>query len=263
MDLGLRGRVAIVAAASKGLGKAVAEGLAREGAEVAICARTPSDLETTARHIQEVSGQQVFWQSVDVGDTSAVAEFVNKVDGRFGRVDICVTNTGGPPSKLFAATTDEDWRTWTEQLLMSVVYFAKAVLPRMQKQNWGRFLTITSYSVKQPVEGLLLSNSLRAGVTGIVRTLANEYAAGGITVNNVCPGYTHTDRLDELAGMMGARTGASAEEVFAGWKKLIPAGRLGTPEEFASVVAFLASERASYINGVSLAVDGGTTRSLL
>jgi len=263
MDLGLRGRVAIVAAASKGLGRAVAEELAREGAEVAICARTASDLEKACRHAREVSGRDAYWQALDVGDPAAVSDFVRKVDDRFGRVDICVTNTGGPPSKLFAATTEEDWRVWTDQLLMSVVYFAKAVLPRMQKRNWGRFLTITSYSVKQPVEGLLLSNSLRAGVTGIVRTLANEYAASGITVNNVCPGYTRTDRLDELAAMMGARSGASAEEVFAGWKKLIPAGRLGTPEEFASVVTFLASERASYINGVSLTVDGGATRNLL
>jgi 3-oxoacyl-[acyl-carrier protein] reductase len=164
---------------------------------------------------------------------------------------------------LFATTTSEDWRSWTEQLLMSVVYFAQAVLPRMQNRQWGRFLTITSYSVKQPVEGLLLSNSLRAGVVGLMRTLANEYAADGITVNNVCPGYTRTDRLDDLAGMMAARTGTNAEEVFAGWRKLIPAARLGRPEEFASVVAFLVSERASYVNGVSLAVDGGTTRSLL
>ena len=263
MDLGLRGRVAIVAAASKGLGRAVAAELAREGVEIAICARTPKDLERTALRIREESGREVFWKAVDVGDSAAVVDFVRRVDDHFGRIDICVTNTGGPPSKLFAVTTQEDWRTWTDQLLMSVVYFAQAVLPRMQKRNWGRFLTITSYSVKQPVEGLLLSNSLRAGVTGIVRTLANKYAASGITVNNVCPGYTRTDRLDELAAMMGARTGATAEEVFAGWKKQIPAGRLGTPQEFASVVAFLASEPAGYVNGVSLAVDGGATRSLL
>lgn len=263
MDLGLRGRVAIVAAASKGLGRAVAEELAREGAEIVICSRTAADLEKAATRIQSLGGREVFWQPVDVADAGAVARFVEAVEERFGRVDICVTNTGGPPSKLFAATTNEDWRAWTEQLLMSVVYFAQAVLPRMQKNRWGRFLTITSYSVKQPVEGLLLSNSLRAGVVGLMRTLANEYGAHGITVNNVCPGYTRTDRLDDLAGMMAARTGTSAEEVLAGWKKLIPAERLGTPEEFASVVAFLVSEPASYVNGVSLAVDGGTTRSLL
>ncbi|HTP69744.1 MAG TPA: SDR family oxidoreductase [Dongiaceae bacterium] len=263
MDLGLHGRVAIIAAASKGLGRAVAEELAREGAEVAICARNEADLQKAAARIHEISGHETYSRAVDVGDAAAVGEFVHRVNERFGRVDICVTNTGGPPSKLFSATTNEDWRTWIDQLLMSVVYFAQAVLPGMQKRNWGRFITITSYSVKQPVEGLLLSNSLRAGVTGIVRTLANEYGTNGITVNNVCPGYTRTDRLDELAAMMGARTGATADEVFAGWKKLIPAGRLGRPEEFASVVAFLASERASYVNGVSLTVDGGTTRSLL
>ncbi|HEY4979270.1 MAG TPA: SDR family oxidoreductase [Candidatus Acidoferrum sp.] len=262
MDLGLRGRVAIVAAASKGLGLAVAEELAREGAEVAICARTAMDLKSAAGRIEALGGREVFWQALDVSDAAGVARFVAAVEERFGRVDVCITNTGGPPSKLFMATTQEDWRTWTDQLLMSVVYFGREVLPRMQKRNWGRFITITSYSVKQPVEGLLLSNSLRAGVTGIMKTLANEFGQFGITVNNVCPGYTRTERLDDLAGMMAERSGAKPEEIFAGWKKLIPAGRLGTPGEFAAVVAFLASERASYVNGVSLTVDGGTTRSL-
>jgi 3-oxoacyl-[acyl-carrier protein] reductase len=262
MDLGLLGRVAIVAAASKGLGRAVAEELAREGAEIAICSRTAVDLEKAAQQIQGAGGREVFWQPVDVGQADQVARFVAAVETRFGSVDICVTNAGGPPSKLFSATSNEDWRVWTDQLLMSTVYFAQETLPRMQKNRWGRFLTITSYSVKQPVDGLLLSNSLRAGVTGLVRTLANEYAAHGITVNNVCPGYTRTDRLDDLAGMMAGRTGATRDEIFAGWEKLIPAGRLGRPDEFAAVVAFLASERASYVNGVSLTIDGGTTRSL-
>jgi len=262
MDLGLRGRVAIVAAASKGLGRAVAEELAREGAEIAICARTAGDLETAAKRIGLAGGREVFWEALDVSDAAAISGFVAGVEKRFGRVDICVTNTGGPPSKLFMATSEEDWRTWTDQLLMSTVHFARAVLPRMQERNWGRFLTITSYSVKQPVEGLLLSNSLRAAVTGVVRTLANEFGQFGITVNNICPGYTRTDRLDDLAGMMAERSGATIEDIFAGWKKLIPVGRLGKPEEFAAAVAFLASERASYINGVSLTVDGGTTRSL-
>ncbi len=263
MDLGLSGRVAIVAAASSGLGFAVARELAREGADVAICARTASHLQSAAAAIQTAGGREVFFRSVDVTDAKAVAEFVAAVETRFGRVDICVTNSGGPPSKLFADTGNDDWHAAIEQLLMSAVFFAQETLPRMKKNKWGRLITITSYAVKQPVDGLLLSNSIRSAVTGLARTLANEYAAHGITVNNVCPGYTKTDRLGELADAISARTGAKPEEVFAGWERQIPAGRLGKPEEFAAVVAFLASERASYVNGTSIAIDGGIVRSLL
>ncbi len=263
MDLGLTGRVAIVAAASKGLGRAVAEELAREGAHVAICARTASTLEETAAQIQEATGREVFYRTLDVIDSKAVTNFVDAVETRFGRLDICVTNSGGPPSNLFKNTPQEVWRAALDQLLMSTIYFAKETLPRMQKNKWGRLITITSSAVKQPVDGLLLSNSIRAAVTGLARTLANEYAADGITVNNVCPGYTRTARLDGLASTISARTGSKPEEVFAGWEREIPAGRLGMPQEFAAVVAFLASERASYVNGTSIAVDGGLVRSLL
>ena len=263
MDLGLSGRVAIIAAASKGLGRAVAEELAREGAHVAICARTPSVLAETAAQIQESAGREVFHQALDVTDSAAVASFVAAVEARFGHLDICVTNSGGPPSNSFKNTKPEDWRSAVEQLLMSTVFFAKEALPRMQKNKWGRLITITSSAVKQPVDGLLLSNSVRAAITGLARTLANEYAADGITVNNVCPGYTRTARLDGLASTISARTGVKPEEVFAGWEREIPMGRLGTPQEFAAVVAFLASERASYVTGASIAVDGGLVRSLL
>jgi 3-oxoacyl-[acyl-carrier protein] reductase len=148
-------------------------------------------------------------------------------------------------------------------LLLSTVHFARETLPRMQKNRWGRFITITSYAVKQPVDGLLLSNSVRSAVTGLAKTLAGEYAAHGITVNNVCPGYTATERLSELSDAVAARNKLTPEEVVAGWKRQIPAGRLGTPEEFAAVVTFLASERASYVNGTSIAIDGGIVRSLL
>ncbi|HEY2351854.1 MAG TPA: SDR family oxidoreductase [Candidatus Acidoferrum sp.] len=263
MDLGLKGRVAIVAAASSGLGFAAAQELSREGAEVAICARTASDLKTAAAKIQGVTGREVFYQAVDVTDAKAVASFVAAVETRFGRLDICITNSGGPPSKLFEDTGNEDWRAAIDQLLMSCVSFARETLPRMKKNKWGRLITITSYAVKQPVDGLLLSNSIRSAVTGLARTLANEYGPHGITVNNVCPGYTRTERLGDLAKAISARTGAHPAEVFAGWEKQIPAGRIGTPEEFAAVVAFLASERASYVNGASIAVDGGIVRSLL
>jgi len=263
MDLGLNGRVAIVAAASKGLGRAVAEELAREGTHVAICARTPDTVAETAAHIQKATSRDVFHQALDVTDSVAVASFVAAVEARFGRLDICITNSGGPPSNCFKNTKPEDWRSAVEQLLMSTVFFARETLPRMQKNKWGRLITITSSAVTQPVDGLLLSNSVRAAVTGLARTLANEYAADGITVNNVCPGYTRTARLDGLASTISARTGSKPEEVFASWEREIPARRLGTPQEFAAVVAFLASERASYVTGASIAVDGGLVRSLL
>jgi 3-oxoacyl-[acyl-carrier protein] reductase len=263
MDLGLTGRVAIVAAASKGLGRAVAEELAREGAHVAICARTKETLAATAAQIEKSTGRKVFHHALDVTDSTAVAGFVSAVEERFGRIDICVTNSGGPPSKSFRDTHPDEWRAAVDQLLMSTIFFAKETLPRMQKNKWGRLITITSSAVKQPVDGLLLSNSVRAAVTGLARTLANDYAAYGITVNNVCPGFTRTARLDALAATISARTGCKPEEVFAGWEREIPAGRLGTPQEFAAVVAFLASERASYITGTSIAVDGGLVRSLL
>jgi len=263
MDLGLTGRVAIVAAASKGLGRAVAEELAREGAQVAMCARTAGTLEETAAYIQKTTGREVLHRALDVADSQAVAAFVQAAEARFGRVDICVTNSGGPPSNLFKNTPPEAWRAALDQLLMSTIYFARETLPRMQKNRWGRLITITSSAVKQPVDGLLLSNSIRAAVTGLARTLANEYAADGITVNNVCPGYTRTARTDALAATISARTGSEPEDVIADWEREIPAGRLGTPREFAAVVAFLASERASYVNGTSILVDGGLVRSLL
>jgi 3-oxoacyl-[acyl-carrier protein] reductase len=263
MDLGLQGRVAIVAAASKGLGRAVAEELAREGAQVAICSRETKSIEQTAAAIQASTKRRVFWRTVDVKQEEAIAAFVSDVEKEFGRIDVCVTNSGGPPSHSFAETKTEEWRTAVDELLMSTVFFARETLPRMKKNSWGRFITITSSAVKQPVDGLLLSNSVRAAVTGLARTLANEYAPYGITVNNVCPGYTRTARLDDLAKSISTRSNVKQEEVFADWAREIPAGRIGTPEEFASVVAFLASQRASYVNGTSIAVDGGLVRSLL
>jgi 3-oxoacyl-[acyl-carrier protein] reductase len=263
MDLGLKGRVAIVAAASKGLGKAVALELAAEGAELAICARNELALRQVAEQIVGQTGRQVLCRALDVTDGAAISAFVEQVESRFGRVDICITNSGGPPSKPFKDVAPSEWQSAVELLLLSTVHFAREVLPRMQKHNWGRLVTVTSSAVKQPVDGLLLSNSVRAAVTGLAKTLATEYAPYGITVNNVCPGYTRTDRLDSLAQSVSARTGKTPEDVFASWEKQIPAGRVGTPEEFAAVVAFLVSERASYVNGVSVAVDGGMVRSLL
>ncbi|HEX2712238.1 MAG TPA: SDR family oxidoreductase [Candidatus Acidoferrales bacterium] len=263
MDLGLKGRVAIVAAASKGLGRAVAAELAQEGAQVAICARSAAHLEQAASHIRGATGREVFWQALDVTDPPRVHEFVDAVAHRYGRLDICVTNAGGPPAKTFLEISLEEWNAAVALNLLSTVYFAREALPLMRKNRWGRLVTITSVSVKQPIDGLLLSNSIRAAVAGLARTLANEFGPHGITVNNVCPGYTLTERLEELGDTLAQRAGVPREKILEGWSSQVPLGRLGKPEEFAALVTFLLSERASYINGASIAVDGGYVRSLL
>jgi 3-oxoacyl-[acyl-carrier protein] reductase len=192
-----------------------------------------------------------------------VRDFVAAVENKFGRIDICVTNTGGPPSKKFLEITLEEWRSAVNLVLLSSVYFAREVLPRMQRRGWGRLLTITSISVKQPIDGLMLSNSLRAGVAGMAKTLANEFGADGITVNNVCPGYTLTDRLTELFEKRAQDTGVAYDQILKQSTANVPIGRFARPEELAALVAFLASERASSINGTTIAVDGGSTKGLL
>jgi 3-oxoacyl-[acyl-carrier protein] reductase len=243
MNLGLKDRVAIVAASSKGLGKAVALGLAAEGAKLAICARGDEELRRTAAEIPT----EVLAQPVDVTVEAQVREFVEAVMRKFGRVDICVTNAGGPPAKKFADTTVEDWRSAVDLNFMSTLYFAQAVLPHMRDRRWGRLIAISSVAVLQPVDGLVLSNAARSAVRGLVKSLSNEYAAHNVLVNNVCPGYTATERLKKLEVHPEAQ---------------IPLGRVGSPEEFANLVVFLASERASYITGVSIPVDGGWTKAL-
>ena len=262
MDLGLQDRVAIVAAASKGLGRAVAEQLASEGAEIAICARTAADLEAAAVRIRAAGGREVFWEALDVSDAPSISGFVDSVEKRFGRVDICVTNTGGPPSKLIHG-----------HLRGRLAHLDRPVADEYSPFRKGSSATHAEAKLG-PISGnyFLFREATRRRTAALelfargrdrsLRTLANEFGQYGITVNNLCPGYTRTDRLDDLAQMMGERSGATTEDIFGGWKKLIPAGRLGRPEEFAAAAAFLASERASYINGVSLTVDGGTTRSL-
>ncbi len=263
MDLGLAGRVAIVAAASRGLGRATAEELAREGAQVAICARTAKELAATAAAIEKQTGRTVFWQALNVAESPAVERFIEDVDRQFGRIDICVTNAGGPPAKQFLEISLDEWRAAADQMLLSAIYFARGVLPRMQRQRWGRLITITSITVKRPLENLMLSNSIRAAVAGLAKTLANEFGPFGITVNNVCPGHTLTQRVEELAAIQGRARGLSREQMIEKWAAEVPLRRLGRPEEFAAVVAFLASERASYINGASIAIDGGRVEGLL
>lgn len=262
MDLGLKDRVAIVAASSQGLGKAVALGLAREGAKLALCARNPAVLESAAEEIRRETGGEVLAHAVDVTSQEQVRQFVKDTAAHFGRVDICVANAGGPPSKSFAETTIEDWEKAAQLNLMSTVFFAKETLPLMQERRWGRFIAITSMTVKQPVEGLILSNSVRSGVSGLIKTLSNEYGRYNILVNNVCPGYTATARLLSLTGLLAQKEGVDAKEIEDRWARQAPLGRIGQPEEFANMVVFLASERASYITGVSIAVDGGIVKGI-
>ena len=262
MDLGLKDRVAIVAASSQGLGKAVAFGLAREGARLALCARTAETLDRTAGEIREQTGADILAEPVDVADYDRVRRFVAHTQDRFGRVDICVANAGGPPSKPFAETTVEDWQAAANLNLMSTLYFAREVLPGMRDRRWGRFIGITSITVKQPTEGLILSNSVRSAVAGLLKSLANEYGPYNVLINNVCPGYTATARLESLTSKLASAEGVSVEKIKERWAAQVPLRRLGQPEEFSNLVVFLASERASYITGVSIPVDGGLVKGL-
>ncbi len=263
MDLGLRGKVALVSASSKGLGRAIAEELAAEGANLVVCARGEESLRNTAESIRKTSGVTVVDVVADVSEQSGIDRVVKTALDKFDKVDILVTNSGGPPSGPFESFTPEMWDSATRLLLTSAVGLARALLPGMKVRRWGRILNVTSIAVKQPIDGLVLSNSLRAAVTGFARTLANEVARFNVTVNNIMPGYTRTDRVEHLARAAGEKSGASTEETFAKWEREIPMGRLGEPREFAALAAFLASERASYITGTSIAVDGGWIRSIL
>jgi 3-oxoacyl-[acyl-carrier protein] reductase len=263
MDLGLKNKVALVAAASRGLGRAVAEELAAEGASLVLCARNAQMLTETSDAISGSSGAQVLAVPADVAVVRDVTRVVASGIERFGRIDILVTNAGGPPAGDFEHVTREQWELATRLTLYSAIELARHVLPGMKERRWGRILNITSIAVKQPVENLILSNSLRAGVTGFARTLANEVAPLGITVNNILPGYTRTERVEELAAMMAAKEGISPAEFKARWEQEIPMKRLGEPREFGALAAFLVSERASYITGTSIQVDGGWIRSLL
>lgn len=263
MDLGLSGKVALVAAASKGLGRAVAHELAAEGARLAICSRDRAAIEATAREIADATGAEVLARAADVTRPAEIAAFVDAALARFARVDVLVTNSGGPAPGRFDTLAPAAWQAAAELLLFAPIEFARRVLPGMRERRFGRILNITSIAVKQPVDGLMLSNSLRAAVTGWARTLANEVAADGVTVNNLMPGFTATERMVELAEATARREGISAAEASARWEREIPMRRLAEPREFAALAAFLASERASYITGTSIPVDGGWIRTLL
>ena len=263
MDLGLTGKVALVAASSRGLGRAVAEELAREGTHLVLCARGGEALRATADDIRQRTGVRVEAVEADIGEQPDRDRVLERAMAAFGRVDVLVSNSGGPPAGPFEAHDADAWAVAVRQTLVSVVELTRGVLEGMKARRWGRIVNVTSIAVKQPVDNLMLSNSVRAAVTGFARTLANEVAPFGITVNNVMPGYTRTQRVVDLAARNAALRDTTPEAAARRWEGEIPMGRLGEPSEFAAMVAFLASERASYTTGASIPVDGGWIRTLL
>ena len=262
METGLRDRVAIVAASSQGIGRAAAQAFAAEGCRLAMCARKQPALQQAAEKIQQQYNVPVLAEAFDVTDAGAVRDFVKSVVARFGSVDICVTNAGGPPAKGFLATSHDDWRQALDQNFLSTVYFAHEVIPHMQAKHWGRIITITSITTKQPVPDLVLSNAVRTAVVGLVKSLANEFGKDGILVNNVAPGYTATDRLKDLARSRSAATHQSEKNIYEGWAKDSALKRVALPEEVADTIVWLASERASFITGQTILVDGGAYKGL-
>ncbi len=263
MDLGLRKRVALVAASSRGLGRACALELGREGADLVLCARDAERLAQTAEEIRGATGVTVLPLAVDLNDAAQITHLVDETLRHFGRVDVLVTNNGGPPSGYFDSFDDQAWLEAHQRTLMSTVRLVRGVLPAMRAQQWGRIVNITSVSVKQPIDDLLLSNVYRLGVVGLAKTLSTQVAADGITINNVAPGYTRTGRVEALVQASAARQGKPPEQVMeamtAGW----PMKRMGEPQELAALVAFLASERAGYITGTTILVDGGFAKGSL
>jgi len=262
MDLELHDKVALVTAASKGLGQAVALRLAQEGAHVAICARGRESLREGVARIEAETGHEPLALPADVSDPAAADALVKATVKRFGRLDVLVINAGGPPPGQFLDLTPKDWEDAARLTLMSAVRLCYAAVPLMKEQGAGSILAMTSITVKQPLPNLILSNSLRLGVTGLVKTLADELAPFGIRVNSICPGWTHTARVDQLLRDQAARNGTTPEEEAAKITAAIPLGRIGRPEEFAAAAAFLVSDAASYVTGVSLLVDGGMYRGV-
>jgi 3-oxoacyl-[acyl-carrier protein] reductase len=262
MDLGLKDKVAIVAASSKGLGKAVALGFAEEGARLTICARGKDALDATSKEIESQTGAEVLAIEADVSKVDDVREIVSQTVKRYGSPHILVNNAGGPPLGDFLSFSLEDWQKALELNLLSTINLTRAVIPHMQEQKWGRIINITSVAVKQPIEGLILSNTSRAGVIGFAKSISNEFAKDNILINNVCPGRILTDRIIYLAEERAKRSNIGTKEVISSWEQDIPMRRLGRPGELADLVVFLASERASYITGTTIQVDGGIVKGI-
>jgi 3-oxoacyl-[acyl-carrier protein] reductase len=260
MDLGIEGKVALVTAASKGLGRATAEVLVQEGVNVFICGRGVVALEQAVGGIRALGGGQIDAMVADLTRPEDITGLVQRCLERFGRLDILINNAGGPPTGIFSELAEEHWRLGIELNLMSMIRLCNAAIPHMKKQKWGRIINITSISSRQMLEGVAISNALRPAITGIAKTLSLELAPHNITVNNVAPGWVRTDRVEEILQAQAKRESITVDEALARAESTIPLGRMGRPEEVGALIAFLASKRASFITGSTLLVDGGSYR---
>ncbi len=266
MELGLRGRVAIVCAASQGLGRAAAEGFAHEGADVVICSRDAKRLRSAAREISDsvpAGTSRIVPVVADMTKARDIKRLVATTIQQFGRVDILVTNAGGPPVAQFPDLDDAAWEKGIALNLLSAIRCIREVFPHMQKRHWGRIINITSIAAKQPINDLVISSTVRPGVLGLTKVLSNQYGKDGILINTVAPGFIMTARQKEISASRAAKAGVTVEKYMEGMAREIPLGRYGEPEELANVIVFLGSERSSYINGATLSVDGGLVRGLL
>jgi len=262
MDLGLRGKVALVAGASQGMGRATALGFAREGAKVGMCARGEAALNEAAEMIRKHTGAEVLAMVADMSKAEDIQRLVNQTAEHFGRLDIIVNNAGGPPPGEFMKFTDQDWHNAFGLSFMSTMRMTREAVPHMRKAGGGRVINITSYAVKEPIAGLVLSNAIRSGVIGLAKTLSRELARDKILINNVCPGRIDTARAQKLNKARAERLNRPVEEINNEMAAEVPLGRYGTAEETADLIVFLGSERASYITGTTIQIDGGLVRGI-
>ncbi|MFA6438557.1 MAG: SDR family oxidoreductase [Bacteriovoracaceae bacterium] len=262
MDLGIKGKIALVSAASQGLGKAAALSLAKEGATVAICSRDERSVNKTAKEIHAITGSIVLPVVTDVSNGSEINRLIDTIMMEYGKIDILVNNAGGPSTGKITTMTDVEWERGFDLTMRSMIRMTRAVLPMMEHRRWGRVITIASITAKQPVDDLLISSTLRPGILGLTKVLANQYGKNNITVNTICPGYVLTQRQEELSRSRSNEQKMTMEEYLKESAQHIPVGRLGRPEEIGDVIAFLASERASFINGANLMVDGGQSKAI-